>query len=126
MPAQEALMRARSTTISRSWLIGQFAHRNRAQLTDSEARLWAALSGGKLGVRFRRQVPLAGIFIVDFFAPSVRLIVEVDGGYHAQRRRADERRDAKLQRLNYRVLRLDASLLMRDLPAALSLIRDAL
>ena len=119
-------MRARSVIHSSSWLLQQYAHRNRAQLTDSEARLWAALSGRKLGVQFRRQVPLAGCFIVDFFAPSVQLVVEVDGGYHALQRRADERRDAKLRRLGFRVLRIDASLVMRILPEALARIRDAL
>ena len=43
-----------------------------------EARLWAELSARKLGVSFRRQVPI-GRFIVDFCAPAVRLVVEVDG-----------------------------------------------
>jgi very-short-patch-repair endonuclease len=119
-------MRARSITNSRSWLLGQYAHRNRSNPTDSEARLWAVLSGRKLGVQFRRQVLLAEYFIVDFCAPAVRLVVEVDGGYHAQRRRADERRDAKLRRLGYRVLRLDANLVQRDLTAAVALVHFAL
>jgi very-short-patch-repair endonuclease len=56
---------------------------------------------------------------VDFLAPQVRLAVEVDGPYHARRRSADTRRDEQLRRLGYRVLRLDAALVLRDLPAAL-------
>ena len=47
-------------------------------------------------------------FIVDFLALSARLVVEVDGGYHAQRGRADARRDEKLRRAGYRVLRVRA------------------
>src|SRR5690606_27964289 len=48
----------------------------------SEAALWRRLRGRRLGVQFRRQVVL-GSFVVDFLAPSARLVVEVDGGWHA-------------------------------------------
>ena len=58
--------------------------------------------------------------------PVLGLIVEVDGGYHARRRRADESRDRQLRRLGYRVVRLDAELVLSDLPAAVALIRAAL
>ena len=74
---------------------------------------------------FRRQVPL-GRYIADFVAPAVRLVVEVDGGYHARRRAADARRDRVLARLGYRVLRLDAELVVAELPEALRRIREAL
>jgi very-short-patch-repair endonuclease len=93
--------------------------------TPSEALLWKALVNGKLGVPFRRQVVVGG-FIADFVAASAKLIVEVDGGCHVQKRRADARRDEKLARLGYRVLRVDAGLVTRDLPAALTLVREAL
>ena len=89
--------------------------------SPSEELLWRALSGKKLGIAFRRQVPIQR-FIVDFLAPSARLVVEVDGSYHAQRRSADRRRDEKLRRWGYRVLRLEAELVLRDLPAALALV----
>jgi len=52
--------------------------------------------------------------------------VEVDGGYHERRVRADASRDQKLRRLGYRVARLDAELVLRDLRAAVALIRAAL
>ena len=64
------------------------ARRMRRYPTPSEALLWRELRGGKLGVRFVRQAVI-GRFIVDFFAPELRLVGEVDGGYHAQRKRAD-------------------------------------
>jgi very-short-patch-repair endonuclease len=73
--------------------------------------------GAAVGRAVRRQVPLAGRYIVDFCAPSVGLVVEVDGGYHEARTRADARRDAELRRLRYRVLRVEAALVMRDLHA---------
>jgi very-short-patch-repair endonuclease len=77
-------------------------------------------------VSFRRQVPLGNRFIVDFLAPRARLVVEVDGGYHARRCAADARRDAKLRRLGYRVLRLPAALVRNHLTAAVELVRAAL
>ncbi len=101
------------------------AHTMRQAPTDSEARLWRALRSSQLGVAFRRQVPLLG-FIADFYAPTARLIVEVDGGYHVRRVTADTRRNRKLEREGYRVLRLQAELVMRDLPAALLAVRRAL
>ena len=101
------------------------AHTMRQAPTDSEARLWCALRSSQLGVAFRRQVPLLG-FIADFYAPSVRLVVEVDGGYHARRVSADARRDRKLTRAGYRVVRVQAELVTRDLPAALRAILQAL
>jgi very-short-patch-repair endonuclease len=88
--------------------------------TSSEARLFDALRGGKLGISFRRQVPVLGRFIVDLLAPEVRLVVEVDGLYHTRRTPADARRDRALRRAGYSVLRLDAQLLMLDLDAAVA------
>jgi very-short-patch-repair endonuclease len=81
----------------------------RAAPTTSEALLWEALRGSRLGVGFRRQVPI-GRYIVDFCAPSARLVVEVDGGYHAERARADARRHRALLELGYRVVRVPAAL----------------
>ena len=60
-----------------------------------------------------------------FYAPSVRLVVEVDGGYHARRVTADTRRDRKLARAGYRVLRVEAPEVMRDLPLVIAKIAAA-
>lgn len=102
-----------------------YAAQNRVACTASEAQLWSALSGSKLGIAFRRQLVL-GNFIVDFVAPRARLVVEVDGGYHAQRAAADARRDSKLRRLGYRVVRIPVVLVMNDLQGAVGLVRRAL
>jgi very-short-patch-repair endonuclease len=87
--------------------------------------LWDALRARRLGVAFRRQVVVHGL-IVEFFAPSVRLVVEVDGGYHLSRMRVDACRDRVLSRAGYRVLRLPAELVMRDLASAIECVRRAL
>jgi very-short-patch-repair endonuclease len=84
------------------------------------------LSGRKLGVAFRRQVPLGGRYIADFFAPERRLVVEVDGASHAGRTTADARRDRVLRRLGLRVLRLPANLVMREPLVVVERIRAAL
>lgn len=93
--------------------------------SPSEEKLWREIRGKRLGVAFRRQVVI-GDFIVDFLAPSRKLVVEVDGVFHERQRSADARRDAKLGRLGYRVLRIPSSLLDRDLSEALARIREAI
>jgi very-short-patch-repair endonuclease len=114
------------TAARRALVLAVRARQMRSCPTASEARLFEALRAGRLGVRFRRQVPVAGRFIADLVAADVRLVVEVDGGYHERRRAADERRDRALAREGYRVLRLEAELIMRDLPAAVGRIRSVL
>ena len=107
------------------WL-EQCAWANRRVMTASELRLWSALKARQLGVQFRREVPLAGRYIVDFCAPSARLVVEVDGRCHEARPKADARRDAELRGLGYRVLRIDAELVLCDLGTAMATVRAAL
>lgn len=104
-----------------------FARSMRKQPTTSERLLWAELSGGKLGVWFRRQV-VVGASIVDFLAPARKLVVEVDGGYHAdgRRQRADVRRDSRLTRAGFVVLRLSAELVLGNLAEAVRRVRALL
>jgi len=58
----------------------------------SEARLWGALRGRRLGCASLRQA-LIGPFIVDFVARAAKRVVEVDGEYHSRRQRLDVGRD---------------------------------
>ena len=106
-------------------LLAERARQHRFCPTAEEEILWRALRARQLGVAFRRQVPLLGRFIADFFAPAVGLVVEVDGGYHVGRRRADERRDRALARAGYRVLRLEAGLVRTALSLVLERVREA-
>jgi very-short-patch-repair endonuclease len=94
--------------------------------TRSEALLWAQLRGGKLGVRVRRQHPLYP-FVVDFFVCAHRLAIEVDGPIHRFQREHDLARDRYLATMHRaRVLRIDAELVVRDVLAAVDIIRAAL
>jgi very-short-patch-repair endonuclease len=96
-----------------------------AQPSPPEALLWGALVNRRLGVSFRRQVPLAG-YICDFVCASRKLVVEVDGAHHARRAAADARKDRALARLGYRVLRIEASVVLRELAVAVGLVRAGL
>jgi very-short-patch-repair endonuclease len=72
--------------------------------THAEIRLWSRLRRKQLrGFRFRRQHPI-GRYVVDFFCPEAKLIVEVDGGQPSQSAR-DAVRTQWLQERDYRVLR---------------------
>ena len=109
--------------LNRQILLTQRAHEMRHQLTQSEAALWSQISRNQLGAAFRRQVVIGNRYIVDFLAPCIKLVVEVDGGYHARRGVADGRRERVLRRLGYRVLRLDADLVLTRLTESVQLVR---
>ena len=77
----------------------------RSSLTDAEQRLWHILKRRQIaGVKFRRQQPI-GPFIVDFVCFDPRVVVEVDGGQHAEQLREDQTRTRWLEAQGYRVLR---------------------
>mgnify|MGYP003428853656 FL=1 len=81
----------------------------RLRMTDAEHRLWFRLRRKQLhGVQFYRQKPL-GAYVVDFYAPAVGLVVEVDGGQHFEEAAmlADARRTDVLRGMGLQVLRFD-------------------
>ena len=87
--------------------------------------MWNSLRRKRLdGRKFRRQQPI-GPFVVDFFCPAERLIVEVDGPIHASQREADRVRQQLLETVGLHVVRLSAEQVEQDLPAALAAIRQA-
>ena len=94
----------------------EFARGHRKAPTVSEAMLWNSLRDRRFrGIKFRRQHVLSP-FIVDFYAASLKLVVEVDGGYHAARGVEDAGRDAELARLyGVRVVRVAAHCVEHDL-----------
>ena len=119
-------MQARHPSSAHSQQVALHARQMRFAPTESERLLWSTLRGCRLGTHFKRQVPVGGRYIADFLAPARRLVIEVDGPYHARRQGADARRDALLRRLGYHVLRLDAELVERELPVAVARVRQAL
>jgi very-short-patch-repair endonuclease len=82
----------------------RFARSMRRDGTDAEKRTWRLLRGRRFaGFKFRRQVPL-GPYILDFVSFEAMLVIEIDGGQHAESA-ADARRDAWLAREGFCVLR---------------------
>lgn len=97
--------RAARQTWGRGIVASDRARQLRRNATDAEIRLWSRLRRKQLaGFRFRRQHPL-GSYIVDFFCPEARLIVEVDGGQHGEENAHDARRTEWLEARGYRVAR---------------------
>ncbi len=100
----------------------------RNNLTDSEEALWFRLRRKQLlGVQFYRQKPL-GNYIVDFFAPSARLIVEVDGSQHlgADQETSDRIRDTYMASLGLKVLRFNSREVLRDKDVVVEVIYRAI
>jgi 2-isopropylmalate synthase len=76
----------------------------RKSLTDAERKLWRVLRALPAdGSHFRRQSPI-GPYIADFVHHRAKLVIEVDGGQHADNGR-DRTRDAWFEAQGYRVIR---------------------
>lgn len=91
----------------------------RQHLTPAEAQLWGVLCRRQLaGLKFRCQHPI-GRFIVDFYCPSCKLVIEVDGDIHTQQIVYDEARTEQLQAFGYQVLRFTNEEVLRDLQTVL-------
>ena len=104
--------------------IEKAARRLRRNMTPAEKRLWSALKNKQLaGLRFRRQHPV-GNYILDFYCPSCKLVVEVDGEIHSDRLEYDDARTCKLAEYGYTVLRFSNERVMKDLPQILAEIRQ--
>jgi len=81
------------------------ARQLRRDQTDAEGKLWYLLRNRNLASRkFKRQVPI-GRFIADFACLELKLIIEADGGQHADQQDYDEARTAWLESEGWRVLR---------------------
>ena|SRR5258708_37445945 len=103
----------------------QVARQLRKTPTRSEGILWAALRRQQLeGRKFRRQVNI-GAFVVDFYCWTEKMVIEVDGGIHESQRAADAERQALIETLGLRFVRVSAAQVETDLPSVLTQIRAA-
>ena len=87
--------------------------RLRRDATFPERLLWSRLRRQALGVAARRQTPI-GPFVVDFFIPAGRLVVEVDGRSHDGSLADDAQRDEALRQMGLRVLRVTNDEVLAD------------
>jgi crossover junction endodeoxyribonuclease RuvC len=82
-----------------------FARKLRRDSTEAEKRVWRLISGRRTGAKFRRQQPIQG-YIVDFLCFEHRLVIEIDGGQHADPDAYEERRTRCLEANGFHILRL--------------------
>ncbi len=98
----------------------------RRTMTDAEQVLWRHLRDRQLSsFKFRRQHEIDH-YIVDFVCTEALLIVELDGGQHADQVVYDERRTQQLQAMDYRVLRFWNNDVLLDIESVLAVILDIL
>jgi very-short-patch-repair endonuclease len=98
----------------------------RTGMTDAEQRLWQRIRRKQRhGVQFYRQKPLLA-FIVDFYCPAAKLVVEIDGGQHIESTHLakDQMRDAALAGLGLRVLRFDNRQVLLETDAVLAVLDE--
>jgi very-short-patch-repair endonuclease len=97
----------------------------RVNSTDAETTLWNRIRNRQIaGQKFVRQQPI-GRYICDFVCRAKCVVIEVDGGQHAESAR-DAVRDRYLQNEGYRVLRFWNNEVLSNIEGVLSVIEDAL
>ena len=94
--------------------------------TDAEKLLWRHISNRQLGgIRFNRQVVIRP-FICDFVARKAKLIIELDGGQHAQNADADAKRTKFLESHGYRVVLFWNNEVLENIEGVVASIEQAL
>jgi very-short-patch-repair endonuclease len=94
-------------------------HRN---MTLAERKLWERLRAHRMGnVHFRNQHAI-GYYIVDFCAPRIKLIIELDGNQHLEQQDYDAQRTKYLESRGYQVLRFWNHDVMNDIEGVLQVI----
>lgn len=97
----------------------------RTNQTDAENRLWYQLRAHRfMGLKFKRQKPI-GRYIVDFVCIEKKLIIELDGGQHADQMEYDKVRDDAFKADGFSVLRFWNNEVMQEMEAVLEKIRGA-
>lgn len=98
----------------------QAARAMRREPTVAEQLLWGALQKKQVaGLKFRRQHPV-GRFVLDFYCPSIKLVVEVEGDIHDSQPEQDAARTTVVETYGYRAMRFRNDEVMHDLPGVVS------
>jgi very-short-patch-repair endonuclease len=105
--------------------LAKTSHARNLRRSYTEVEMWLCqkLRNRQLGVDFRRQHPVGG-FVFDFYAPALRLAIELDGGQHAQQLNVvrDERRTRWLAERGVTLMRFWNSDVMQNLAGVLEVI----
>jgi very-short-patch-repair endonuclease len=102
------------------------ASKLRENLTEAEELLWLALKDNQVeGYKFRRQHPI-GIYIADFYCHKLKLVIEIDGGYHLseEQQQLDKERTKFLEFQGLIVIRFSNKKVLLNLPEVINTIKD--
>ena len=105
-----------------------FARNLRQSMTQAEVLLWTKICRRQIqGIQFLRQKPIAK-FILDFYAKSIRLAIEIDGGQHfeTEHKNKDMNRDAYLATLGIHTLRFSNREVLTNLSGVLLKIEESI
>lgn len=97
----------------------------RKEETEAEKLLWEEIRNSKLGIKFRRQHPIDK-FIIDFYAPRIKLAIELDGDIHIGNESYDKARTEFLESKNITVLRFWNWEMEKDLEKVLKEIKTTI
>jgi len=99
------------------------AKKLRKSPTEAESILWSRLRARQVeGTKFKRQQPIEG-YIVDFVSFEKRMIIELDGGQHAEEHEKDGIRGGILEENGFRILRFWNNEIFENLDGVLETIR---
>lgn len=106
-------------------LLKGFARENRKNPTLAEKVLWNYLRGKALGVKFLRQ-HILGDYIGDFVATDIKLVIEVDGGYHSQYLQQQKNNDRSefINNMGYEVVRFSNEEIVMDTDRVIRQIKE--
>jgi very-short-patch-repair endonuclease len=96
----------------------------RKNMTDAERLLWLKIRGKQLrGYQFYRQKPI-GNYILDFYCPKVKLVIEIDGGQHysSEGKQKDEIRDNYMEQMGLKALRFSDIEVFKNLDEVIEVI----
>ncbi|MBQ7461809.1 MAG: endonuclease domain-containing protein [Bacteroidaceae bacterium] len=108
-------------------LLKEWARQNRKKPTNAETTLWERLRGRELKTKFFRQYIIAD-YIVDFVSLEAKLIIEVDGAYHAEceQQQYDEGRTERLESLGFKLIRFTNEDVVFETDKVINTIKNAL
>lgn len=93
----------------------------RSEMTPAENKLWIRLRSKQLqNLKFRRQHGI-GPYIVDFYCPEKKLVIEVDGDVHAEleQKAKDQEREDYLKKLGLQIIRYRNNDILQNLECVL-------
>src|SRR5687768_16148919 len=113
--APKAWWRGRASAVKATANSMRASRRLRREMSLPEAMLWQLLRRSPGGVRFRRQHAI-GPYVADFYCPSAKLVIEIDGSAHdmGDRPIRDDERVAYLKSLGLEVTRIPAKDVLND------------